>query len=104
MPMKDPRTRDCRCAMICLEPLGLTVTDGANVLRVSRQALTSLVNGKAGISPEMAIRLDMAFGGTADAWLALQSAYDLAQARKAARHIDVKRYVARHRPREPRSA
>lgn len=63
-----------------------------------------MVNGKAGISPEMAIRLDKAFGGTADAWLALQSADDLAQARKAAAHIDVKRYVVRHRPRAPRSA
>jgi addiction module HigA family antidote len=88
----------------CLEPLGLTVTDGASVLRVSRQAVKGVVNGKAGISPEMAIRLDKAFGGTADAWLALQSAYDLAQARKAAGHIDIKRYVARHRPREPQSA
>jgi antitoxin HigA-1 len=73
------------------------------VLRVSLPALNSLVNGKAGISPEMAIRLDKAFGGTADAWLALQRAYDLIQARKAARNIDVQRYVARHRPREPRS-
>jgi len=62
----------------CLEPLGLTITDGAKVLGVSRQALNSLVNGKSGISPEMAIRLDKAFGGTADAWLALQTAYDLA--------------------------
>jgi addiction module HigA family antidote len=74
------------------------------MLRVSRQALNSLVNGKAGISPEMAIRLDKAFGGTADVWLALRRAHDLIQARKAARNFDVRRYVARHRPREPRSA
>jgi antitoxin HigA-1 len=101
MPMKDPPHPGLAVRHDCLEPLGLTVTDGAKVLRVSRQALTSLVNGKAGISPEMAIRLDKAFGGTADAWLALQSAYDLTQARKSAREIDVKRYVARPRP--PRS-
>jgi addiction module HigA family antidote len=104
MPMKDPPHPGLSVRHDCLEPLGLTVTDGAKVLRVSRQALTSLVNGKAGISPEMAIRLDKAFGGTADAWLALQRAYDLTQARKAAKHIDIKRYVARHGPREPRSA
>jgi addiction module HigA family antidote len=101
MPMKDTPHPGLSVRHDCLEPLGLTVTDGAKVLRVSRQALTSLVNGKAGISPEMAIRLDKAFGGTADAWLALQSAYDLTQARKAAKNIDVKRYVAR--PREPQS-
>lgn len=104
MTMKDPPHPGLSVRHDCLEPLGLTVTDGAKVLRVSRRALTSLVNGKAGISPEMAIRLDMAFGGTADAWLALQSAYDLAQARTAGKNIDVKRYVARQRPREPRSA
>jgi antitoxin HigA-1 len=103
MPMKDPPHPGLSARHDCLEPLGLTVTEGAKVLRVSRQALNSLVSGKAGISPEMAIRLDKAFGGTADAWLALQSAYDLTQARKAAAHIHVKRYVARHRPREPRS-
>jgi addiction module HigA family antidote len=50
----------------CLEPLGLTVTEGAKVLGVTRQALNNLVNGNAGISPEMAIRLDKAFGGGAE--------------------------------------
>ena len=104
MPMKDTPHPGLSVRHDCLEPLGLTVTDGAKVLRVSRQALTNLVNCKAGISPEMAIRLDKAFGGTADAWLALQSAYDLTQARKGAKNIDVKRYVARQRPRVPRSA
>jgi addiction module HigA family antidote len=77
----------------CLEPLGLTITEGAKVLGVSRQALNSVVNGKAGISPEMAIRLDKAFGGTADAWLALQFGYELARARKTADKIIVKRCV-----------
>jgi len=53
----------------CLVPLGLTVTAAAKVLGVSRQALNNLVNGKAGVTPEMAIRLEKAFGGTADTWL-----------------------------------
>ena len=101
MPMKEPPHPGLSVRHDCLEPLGLTITDGAKVLGVSRQALNSLVNGKSGISPEMAIRLDKAFGGTADAWLALQTAYDLAQAEKMAKSIFVKRYVARQRQREP---
>ena len=97
MPMKEPPHPGFSVRHDCLVPLGLTITAGAKVLGVSRQALNSLVNGKAGISPEMAIRLDKAFGGTADAWLALQSAYDLAQARKTSGKITVKRYVAARR-------
>jgi len=101
MPMKEPPHPGLSVRHDCLEPLGLTITDGAKVLGVSRQALNSLVNGKGGISPEMAIRLDRAFGGSADAWLALQTAYDLAQVKKMAKNITVKRYVARQHPREP---
>jgi len=101
MPMKEPPHPGLSVRHDCLKPLGLTITDGAKALGVSRQALNSLVNGKSGISPEMAIRLDNAFGGTADAWLALQTAYDLAQARKTAKNINVKRYIARQRQREP---
>ena len=81
----------------CLQPLGLSVTKAAKALGVTRQALNNLVNGKAGISPEMAIRLDKAFGGTAEGWLALQGAYDLAQARKTARSMTVKRQVRREK-------
>jgi antitoxin HigA-1 len=77
----------------CLEPLRLTVTKAAEILGVTRQTLNDLVHCRRGISPEMAIRLDMAFGGGADTWVRLQAAYDLAQARKTAK-IDVKRYVA----------
>ena len=94
MPMKNPPHPGLSVRHDCLEPLGLTVTAGARVLGVSRQALNSLVNEKAGISPEMAIRLDKAFGGTAEAWLAMQTAYDLAQAKKHVAKITVKRYVA----------
>jgi addiction module HigA family antidote len=66
----------------CLEPLGLTVTAGAKALGVTRQALNNLVNGKAGISAEMAVRLAAAFGGGAEVWLGMQANYDLAQVRK----------------------
>src|ERR1700679_477186 len=65
----------------CLERFNLTVTEGALVLGVSRQALTNLLSGKAGISPEMALRLDKAFGGGAETWLQRQLLHDLAKAR-----------------------
>ncbi len=74
----------------CLDPRSLTVTEGAKVLGVCRQALNNLVNGKAGLSAEMAIRLAKAFGGTPEHWLHLQMAYDLAQARKRESAIHVR--------------
>ena len=95
MAMKEPPHPGLSLRHDCLEPLGLSITKGAQVLGITRQTLNNLVNGKAGISPEMAIRLDKAFGGTAEGWLSLQTAFDLAQARKAGRKIAVKRYVVR---------
>lgn len=95
MPMKEPPHPGLSVRYDCLEPLGLSVTEGAKALGVTRQTLNNIVNGKAGISPEMAIRLDKAFGGSAEGWLALQSAYDLAQAMKKASTIVVKRVVAK---------
>jgi len=77
----------------CLEPLGLSVTAGAKVLGVTRQALNNIVNGKSGISPEMAIRLTKAFGSTEETWLRVQLAYDLAQARKDESKIKVQRQL-----------
>jgi addiction module HigA family antidote len=71
--------------------LGLSVTEGAKVLGVTRQALNNVVNGKAAISPEMAIRLAKAFGSTAETWLRMQLAYDLAAARKDESKIKVQR-------------
>lgn len=68
----------------CLEHRALSVTAAAVALGVSRQALSNLLSGKAGISPEMAIRLDLVFGGGAENWLQRQMAYDLAEARKRA--------------------
>lgn len=93
MAMKEPPHPGLSVRHDCIEALGLSVTNAAEVLGVRRQTLNNLVNGKAGISPEMAIRLDKAFGGSAEAWLALQTAYDLAQARKHADFIIVKRYI-----------
>jgi addiction module HigA family antidote len=75
----------------CLEPLGLSVTEGAEVLGVSRQTLNNVIHGKSGISPEMAIRLSKAFGSTPETWLRMQLAYDLARARKDESKIKVRR-------------
>lgn len=72
----------------CLEPLGLSVTEAAEGLGVTRQALSELVNERAGVSVEMALRLSRAFGSSAETWLGLQMAYDLWQAR--ARLSDLK--------------
>jgi addiction module HigA family antidote len=77
----------------CLEPLGLSVTEGAKALGVTRQALNNLVNGKSGISPEMAVRLSKAFGGSATVWLKMQMDYDLAQVEKTADKIKVRRVL-----------
>jgi addiction module HigA family antidote len=89
--MKNPPHPGLSVRHDCLEPLNLTVTDGARILGITRQALNNLLNGKSGISPEMAIRLDKAFGGGAGTWLGLQMDYDLAQAMKHERAIKVKR-------------
>jgi antitoxin HigA-1 len=92
MPMKNPPHPGRIVREECLQPLGLGVTAGAKVLGVSRQALNNLVNGRAGISPEMAIRLAKAFGSTAQTWLRMQSNYDLARALNSESKIRVRRY------------
>lgn len=94
MPMKNPPHPGRLIRHSCLDPLGLSIVEGAAALNVARPTLSNLVNGKAAISAEMAIRLEKAFGGTADAWLRLQTAYDLAQARKRASRITVRRVAA----------
>ena len=91
MAMKTPPHPGLSVRHDCLEPLGLTVTETARKLGVSRKQLSDVVNGRAGVSPEMAIRLDRAFGGGAETWLRLQAAYDLAQAMKHAHRIKVER-------------
>ena len=77
----------------CLEPLGLTVTRAAQGLRITRQALSDLVNEKAGVSVEMSIRLSQAFGSTPETWLGMQTAYDLWQARERAASIEVENFA-----------
>ncbi len=91
MPMKNPPHPGRIVKEDCLEPLGLTVTEGAKILGVTRQALNNVVNGKSGISAEMAIRLAKAFGSTAETWFRMQASYDLAQARKNESKIKVQR-------------
>ena len=95
MTMKNPPHPGLSVRHDCIEPCGLTITEAADILGVTRQTLNNLVNGKAGISPEMAIRLDKAFGGGAETWLRVQMAYDLAQARQHEGEIKVKRVVRR---------
>ena len=91
MAMKDPPHPGLSVRNDCLGPLGLSVTEAAKRLGVSRKQLSDIVNCHAGISPEMAIRLDKAFGGGANAWLRVQAAYDLAKAMKRADRIKVAR-------------
>ena len=91
MPMKHPPHPGLSIRHDCLEPLGLSVTDAAAHLGVSRKHLSDVLNGHAGISPEMAVRLDKAFGGGASAWYHLQAAYDLAQVMRRADQIEVER-------------
>ena len=92
--MKNPPHPGLSVRHDYIESLGLTITEAARALGVTRQALNNLVNCKAAISPEMAIRLDKAFGGGADTWLRLQAAYDLAQAEKHASKIKVQRVAS----------
>jgi antitoxin HigA-1 len=82
MRMKNPPHPGRVVREECIQPLGLTVTEAARALGVTRQALNNLVNGRSGISPEMAIRLSLAFGSSAEVWLGLQMEYDLAQVEK----------------------
>lgn len=91
MGMKHPPHPGQSVRGDCLEPLGLSVTAAARHLGVSRKQLSDLVNGHAGISPTMAIRLDKAFGGGAETWLRLQAAYELAEAMRHADAIKVQR-------------
>ncbi len=97
MRMKNPPHPGLSVRHDCLEPLGVSVAEGAKALGVTRQALKNIVMGRAGISAEMAIRLDKAFGGGAETWLRLQAAYDLAQAEKKAGRVKIRRVTDRER-------
>ena len=84
MPMKNPPHPGAVVLRQCIEPLGLTITDAATALGVTRTTLSELVNGKRGISPEMSVRLSQVFGGSAESWLTQQAHYELA-------HVDAER-------------
>ena len=92
MAMKNPPHPGSSIKQNCLDPLGLSVTEGARVLGVARHTLSRVLNGHAAISPEMAIRLEKAGWSTADFWLRRQTSYDLAQARRSEDRIQVTRY------------
>lgn len=79
---------------LCVEPLGLTVTEVSEALGVSRKTLSSILNGRAGISPEMAIRLSKAFSTSAESWLAQQMQYDLWVAGQGAQYLHVRKLSA----------
>ena len=82
MTMKNPPHPGLVVLQECIEPLGLTITEAADALGVTRNTLSELVNGKLGISPEMAVRLSKVFGGSEDGWLVQQAQYELAQVRR----------------------
>ena len=96
MPMQNPPHPGRSIRENCLNPLGLSVTDAAEVLGVARHTLSRVLNGHSAISPDMAIRLEKAGWSSADFWLNRQTAYDLAQARKGEDRIQVKRYQPLH--------
>jgi addiction module HigA family antidote len=79
---------------LCLEPLGLTVTEAAEALGISRKTLSAILNGRAGISPEMAVRLSIAFNTTAESWLNQQIQYDLWRAERRRKSLRVKKLAA----------
>ena len=79
---------------LCLDPLGLTVTDAAEALGVSRKTLSSIINGRAGISPEMAVRLSIAFDTSSESWLNQQTQFDLWHAEQGRKKLNVSRIAA----------
>ena len=93
MPMLNPPHPGEVVRELCLEPLGLSVTSAAEGLGVTRKTLSELVNGHTRITPEMVLRLSMGFGGSAESWLQQQVFYDLAQTRKKASNLNIKRFV-----------
>ncbi|MGR3318702.1 MAG: HigA family addiction module antitoxin [Candidatus Anammoxibacter sp.] len=93
MKMKNPPHPGEIVKCDCIEPLGLTVTKAADVLGVTRGALSNLVNCRSGISPEMAFRLSKAFGSSPEVWLGMQMDYDLAQTEVKAESFNIERVV-----------
>ncbi len=95
MAMKKPPQPGEIIRELCIAPLGLTVTQAAQGLGITRKTLPQLLNGRAGISPEMAVRLAKAFGRSPESWLELQNQYDLAQISRNAKRIRIRPFTAR---------
>ena len=93
-PMHNPPHPGEILRSLCLEPLGLSVTDAAKGLGVSRKTLSSVLNGRAGVSPEMAVRLSIAFNTSAESWLNQQVQYDLWRAEKRRKSLRVAKLAA----------
>ena len=94
MKMHNPPHPGAILSELCLKPLGLTVTEAAAALGVSRKTLSSILNGRAGISPEMAVRLSLAFGTTAESWMSQQVQYDLWHAERNRKTLRVAKLSA----------
>ena len=94
MLMHDPPHPGEILKELCLEPLGLSVTEAARALGVSRKTLSAILNGRAGISPEMAVRLSIAFDTSAESWLNQQTQYDLWKAEQHRSELKVKKLSA----------
>jgi addiction module HigA family antidote len=92
MEMHDPPHPGEIIREDCLKELGLTVTEAAQGLGVTRKTLSAILNGHAGISPDMALRLSQAFGSTPEHWLQMQLAYDLAEAKRRAGTVHVRQF------------
>ena len=90
MLMHNPPHPGAIIKELCLDPLELSVTDAARALGVSRKTLSCIINGKAGISPEMAVRLSIAFDTSSESWVNQQSQYDLWQAEQHRNELNVK--------------
>ena len=94
MKMHDPPHPGEIIRTLCLQPLGLTVTQAAEALGVSRKTLSAILNGRAGISPEMAVRLSIAFGTSSESWLNQQTQYDLWHAERRRKQLRVARLAS----------
>ena len=89
MPMKNPPHPGESVQVLCLEPFELSIADAAQHLQIAKSDLANLCDGRAAMTPDIAIRLEQAFGSTADTWMRMQAAYDLTQARKRSTHINI---------------
>ncbi len=94
MPKSNPPHPGAYILEECIRPLQLTITEAADGLGVTRNALSRLIHGLSRVSPEMAVRLSMAFGSTPEMWLRLQNAFDLAQTRSGSKNLRVKKFAA----------